>query len=255
MILSDLNPEQQLKVYQQALRDQYRESLYHCCKYLLSYSDLTARTHGDMIKALQSQTKRKLIVMPRGTFKSSIGVVGYSVSRLIQNPNLRILIDSEVYDNSKNFIREIKGHFENQKLIDLYGSFKTDSNWSEGSITIKQRTKILKESSITASGIGAGKTGQHYDLIIHDDLNSPKNSGTPEAREKVWQHYQMNTAILEPEGEIIVIGTRFSADDVIGRIMSQEIEQKRAVQKQPLDITTGLIQGTNHDPTHVRTIP
>lgn len=191
-------------------------------KDLLEYSDINHRTHDGIIDTLESATKRKLICVPRGCFKSSIGVVAYPIWLLIQNPNLRILIDSEIYDNSKNFISEIRGKLELPRMNMLFGDFR-GNQWAEGRITIKQRTKILKEASITASGVGTGKTGQHYDVIIHDDLNSVKNSETKEARMKIINHYRLNTSILEPNGIMVVIGTRYSSDDVIGWILENEI--------------------------------
>lgn len=144
---------------------------------------------------------------------------------MVKNPDIRILIDSEKYENSKNFIREIKGKLEDPRVVSLFGESKSPSNWSEGSITIAQRTKVLKESTVTASGVEAGKTGQHYDLIIMDDLNTEENSQTVDLRKKIIRHYQMNTAILEPEGVLVVIGTRYAADDVIGHIL-RELEVK-----------------------------
>lgn len=205
----------------------YRESLYLTCKDLLGYEHMTWRTHGDMIDALESQTKRKLIVMPRGTFKSSVGVVGYSIWSLLRNPNERILIDSEVYSNSKNFLREIRAHLTSPKITELFGEFRS-GNWNEGELTVAQRTKAYKEASITCSGIGAVKVGQHFSMIIGDDLNSGNNSATPEARKKVITHYQMNQAILEPDGVYVIIGTRYATDDVIGWILDNEINPKKA---------------------------
>lgn len=217
-----------LEVQKQALTEliaeRYKASLYATCKILLGMKDVNPETHGDMLKALESETKRKLMVMPRGTLKSSIGVVGYSIWLLLRNPNLRILIDSEVYTNSKNFLREIRSHLESAKLTDIFGTFKSDTNWSEGEITIKQRTQPYKESSITCGGIGTIKVGQHFDVIIGDDLNSNNNSQTAEGCKKVIDHYRLNISILEPNGIYLVIGTRYSQGDLIQYIIDQEIE-------------------------------
>lgn len=223
--LSKYPPAVQKKLLIDAIADQYRESLYRTAKDLLEYRDITHFTHDKMIQALEAPTKRKLIVMPRGTFKSSIGVVAYSIWSLLRNPNERILIDSELYENSKNFIREIRGKLELPRIKQLFGDFKS-AQWAEGSITIAQRKHIFKEASITASGVSVGKTGQHYDRIIHDDLNSNKNSETPEQRQKVIDHYKLNTSILEPEGTMVIIGTRYAASDVIGHVLENEINQK-----------------------------
>jgi hypothetical protein len=95
-------------VHLELLKDQFKSSLFLTAKYLCGFNEITLNTHGHMIQNLESDTKRKLIVMPRGTFKSSIGVVAYAIWLLIRNPNERIMIDSEKYANSKNFIRQIK---------------------------------------------------------------------------------------------------------------------------------------------------
>lgn len=218
-------PEVQKEAVLEYLRQRYRASLYLTAKDLLEYGDITHFTHDETINALQAPTKRKLICIPRGCFKSSIGVVSYPIWLLLRNPNLRIMIDSEIYENSKNFIREIRGKLDLPRVRELFGDFKS-GQWAEGSITIAQRTKVYKEASITAAGIGTGKTGQHYDVIIHDDLNSFKNSETPEQREKVINHYKMNTSILEPKGTVVVIGTRYASNDAIGHILESEIHHK-----------------------------
>lgn len=217
------HPKTQTDALTKVIAQKYRDSLFLTCKDLLEYEDITYATHGGIIQALEAPTRRKLICVPRGCFKSSIGVVGYSIWLLLRNPNLRILIDSEVYENSKNFIREIRGKLELPRITMLFGNF-VSNQWAEGSITIRQRMKILKESSITASGISAGKTGQHFDVIIHDDMNSFKNSQTLEQRQKIIAHYQLNTSILEPNGTIVVIGTRYSDDDCIGWVMRNEVK-------------------------------
>lgn len=183
---------------------------------------MTTATHGKMVNALEAETKRKLIVMPRGTFKSSISSVGYPIWMLLKNPNLRILLDSEVYSNSKNFLRVIKGHFESSAFINVFGNCR-GSVWNEGEIVIAPRTKVIKEASITCSGIGAQKTGQHYDLIVADDLNSPKNSSTSEGRERVVNHVRFYTSLLEPGGTIVLVGTRYDANDAIGFILRNEL--------------------------------
>lgn len=191
----------------------------------MGFDHMTKGTHGDMVRSLEDENNhKKLIVMPRGTFKSSVASVAYPIWRLINNPNLRILIDSEVYSNSKNFLREIRGHLDaNETLKELFGEFRT-SNWNESEITIAQRTVIKKEASITCGGIGTIKVGQHYDLIIADDLNSQNNSETVEGRRKVIRHYQMYTGLLDPGGTVCVIGTRYATDDVIGHILSNEVK-------------------------------
>lgn len=224
MNLSSFPLEVQKQAYKEIAADELRSSLYKLARVGLGMRDVNPETHGDMLRALESDTLRKLLVMPRGTLKSSIGVVAYSIWLLLRNPNLRILIDSEVYTNSKNFLREIKAHLEGPKLTGIFGEFKSDNSWSEGEITIRQRTQPYKEASITCGGIGTVKVSQHFDVIIGDDLNSNNNSQTSEGRQKVIDHYRLNISILEPSGIYLVIGTRYSQGDLIQYIIDQEIE-------------------------------
>jgi len=216
--------EIELEAHKEALRILYKKSLYATAKHLCGYKDMTKHTHGHMIACLEADTPRKLIVLPRGTFKSSVGVVAYAIWKLLNNPNERILVDSEVYTNAANFIREIKGILLSEQFRELFGDWSEGRSWTEGELTIAARTQNYKEASITASGIGAVKVGQHYSIIIGDDLNSGNNSGTIEGRRKVLDHYKMNQAILEPEGTYVVIGTRYAVDDVIGSILSNELQ-------------------------------
>lgn len=208
-------------------REVYRGSLYKTAKYLLGMSDLTHRTHGQMIEALESlelgKTKNALLILPRGCLKSSIGSIAFPIWRLLRNPNRRILIDSATYDLSTQLVSAIADYLESPAVTGLFGTFRTKDDWSSKSITIAQRTKILKESSVVASGVGSPKTGAHFDSIICDDLNNEKNTATPELAEKTFKHYQMNFAILDPGGDCAVIATRYSSSDICQRILDNEI--------------------------------
>jgi hypothetical protein len=212
----------ELTALKQLVQEAYLASLFHYSKNLLGYHDITERTHMRNIRLLEADLERKMGCVPRGTFKSSIFTVAYPMWRLEKNPNLRILIDSEIYTNSKNFLREIRGHYESEAYQAVFGDKRSDT-WTEGEIIISTRTKILKEASITASGIGAQKTSQHYDIIIFDDVNGPTNSATAEQRDKVIAHYQMAQSLLDPGGEFIVVGTRYHENDLIGWIIKNEM--------------------------------
>lgn len=206
----------------EAIKDQFKSSLFLTAKYLLGYKDITWHTHGDMIRALESDSKRVMILMPRGTFKSSLASVAYPIWLLMRDPNLRIMLDGEVFTNAAKMVIEIRGHLESQKFIDLFGDW-IGPIWTDKEITISTRTKNLKDPSIAAGAIETTRTGRHVDAIICDDLHSENNSQTPEACKKVIDHFKMLTPILEPVGlsKIVVVGTRYSAADLYQHIKDE----------------------------------
>lgn len=213
--------ELELLALKELLQEQYKASLFLTAKRLCGFKDITKYTHGNIVKCLESDSKRKCVVAPRGTFKSSLGVSAFAVWRLINNPNTRILITSEVYTNSKNFIREIRSIFESKQFVDVFGDLRGD-RWGEGEITIK-RSKKFKEASVTAAGVGTIKVGQHYDLMLLDDLNSNKNSNSPENCKKVVDYYRYLLSILEPDGTLSITATRYSNADLVSSVLQNEV--------------------------------
>lgn len=224
--IEGLNLAQQEAYLKAAERQVYAKSMYHL-SHFLGYNKVDRDVHRPVIQTLESKSRRKLITVPRGTFKSTLCSVVYPIFSLIQDPNLRILIDSELMTNSQTFLVEINGHLQSEKMTNLFGPFKNKTNkWNEKQITIAQRTIVRKEASITCSGIGAEKTSQHYDLIICDDLSTPKNTQTPELRQKVIQHFRYYMSLLDPEhGELVVVGTRYHENDIIGWIIENLLDE------------------------------
>lgn len=205
------------------IRERSKKSLYSFAKHVCGYSLLERNTHGPICRALEHPHPRKLIVTPRGSFKSSLCVVSYALWLLINDPNKRILVSSELFTNSKNFIREIKGILASKPFSVPFGDW-TGPVWAESEIIIKPRKRNLKEASITAAGVGTQKVGQHFDAIILDDCNSDKNSNTKDGAKKVVDYYRYLLSILEPDGIVAVIGTRYSENDLIGHIIANECQ-------------------------------
>ena len=205
----------------EAVRKILLEDLYLFATVILGYKEMTRTTHGPICELLEDrECKQKLIICPRGSFKSSLCVVAYSIWSLLKDPNLRIMIDSELYTNSKNFIREIKAHLQSETFTYFFGDH-VGPLWTEGEIIIKTRTKNLKEPSIQAAGIGTVKVGQHCDIILFDDLNSNQNSATTAGQQKVIDHYKYMLAVLEPQGEVVVTATRYASLDLPGFIIEE----------------------------------
>lgn len=168
---------------------------------------------------MDEKTKKKLILVPRGHLKSTLVTVGYSLLRIAQNPETRILIANATYDMACSFLGAIKKHLkDNQTFRNYYGDLATNAEkWSENMITVPKWKPFTskKEATVTAYGMGGNLVSQHYDLIIFDDIVNRDFINTSEQIEKTVLFYKDALDLLEPGGIMLVIGTRWS--DEIGR--------------------------------------
>jgi predicted phage terminase large subunit-like protein len=217
--LAQLSEQDQLSFFREAGRG----DLFFLAEYILGYKGLNRELHGEMCDFIMSESKRKLLLIPRGHLKTTLGTVAYTIWRIINNPDIRILIANATENNATNILREIKGHFErNEKFRTLFPEIIPKdfrkAKWNEAEIIVN-RNKNLKESTVTAIGVGGNLVSAHYDLIIGDDLVNDKNVATKEQIDKLSQWYSASLFLLEPGGIVNLIGTRWHFDDLYGRIL------------------------------------
>lgn len=180
-----------------------------------------------------------LALMPRGTLKSTIITIAFTIQWHLNFPEDRVLIDSETFTKAKAFLTEISGHYEsNKKLRTIYGTlYKNEDGspmvpnanekhdtWSTEALNLSCRTRKRKEPSIDCAGIGVTKNGMHYDLIIGDDLHSELNTREVEQIDKVKEHFKLMYSLLEPGGSLCIIGTRWDDDDLYQMIIDEMFE-------------------------------
>uniref|UniRef100_A0A6H1ZBX4 Putative terminase n=1 Tax=viral metagenome TaxID=1070528 RepID=A0A6H1ZBX4_9ZZZZ len=228
--MSQKNPKLNEKELADKLEKLILDNLFYFDRERLGY-DCRKSAHWDMCRFIDGTysdhpdimgRKFKLILMPRNTYKTSLVTIGKPINFLIKNPNGRVLIGNELFDNAKRYLGEIKGHFEqNEKLRTCYGDF-VGSEWTKEQITVKARTANLKEPSIDTCGIGVVKVGMHYDLIILDDMHSQANTRSRGMINEVIEFYKLALSLLDPNGEMIVIGTRWTYYDLYNHIIENE---------------------------------
>ena len=91
--------------------------LYFFNKEILDCEDFIEGLHGELCEFVSNREgkRKKLILMPRGSFKSTAVTIGMSLWEAVKNPNIRILISSEKHTNSAKFLGAIKGICESNK--------------------------------------------------------------------------------------------------------------------------------------------
>jgi phage terminase large subunit-like protein len=194
------------------------EDLYFFNKYIIEDDEerrklLVPHVHGEWAIWYSSSQKRICeILVPRSCFKSSFFTIGESLRRIAQNPSIRILIANATLGNAQNFLGQIKNHIQNNEVYkSLYGDmYDKNLKWNDTEMEVKGRHLGIREATVTAVGVGGNLVSQHYDLIICDDLINDQNSATRFQAEKVIDWWKRTFSLLEPDGKMLIVGTRWS---------------------------------------------
>ena len=208
-----------------------KKSLFFLARAVLGFTDLNQDIHLPLCEELQDPTKtRIIIVMPRTWFKSTMGSIAYPIWRAINNPEVRILICQNSHNNAVKKLASIKQIFEKNKLFRLlFPEILPDgtSRWSGECLEVN-REGTHPEGTFEAAGTGTATTSRHYDLIVEDDTVSPEKDSmelemqTPTAAEiekAIGWHKLATPLLIHPlKSKIVIIGTRWCEDDLIGYV-------------------------------------
>ena len=181
--------------------------------------------HGEWVKWYEGAKHRtKMILVPRACFKSTFFTVGRTLQALAQDKNHRILIANATLGNSQKFLGEVKNHLRKNELYkELYGGeegfYDKNLKWSEDEVEIPGRSLGTREASVTAVGVGGNLVSQHYSMIIADDLMNETNSATRFQTDKVIDWWKRAFSLLDYDGEMVIIGTRWSYYDLYSYVV------------------------------------
>lgn len=214
-------------------RERARTDLFWLAKHVLGYSLLTEHVHGVVCReffvqkdrtkpaSAQSRIHNRLLLDPRGHFKTTLDIAD-AIQWLLNFPDLRILFMSGTQDLAKRMVQEARYHFEqNDTMRRIFPEYCAASVGNASELTVPCRTRVRREPSITISTIGSVKAGSHYDIIKYDDLVHEQNVGTPDQLQQTADAYDFTFPLLDPGGYRDVIGTRYSPDDLYGRILAE----------------------------------
>jgi predicted phage terminase large subunit-like protein len=193
---------------------------------LLGYD--VATVHEVMTSSIHAP--RSLVLAPRGFGKSTMLSIVRCIFEIVRNPDIRILLVSNTQRQAEAFIREVRGHFEQNVIFrKVFGNF-AGSKWTDRELIARGRRRIAKEPTIYSTGIDGALVSRHFDLVICDDIVSQNSSRTESRREKlkIW-FFKVLLPCLEPDAKIAVIGTRYHYLDLYGYLMESGFVQSATV--------------------------
>jgi predicted phage terminase large subunit-like protein len=222
----------------------YSKRFWEFNKDIMKWPDLYEPLHRKVCNFIQDNIKKKMILLllPRGTFKSTVVTVSYPLFRIAGNPNSRGLLANATYPMATSFLSQIKSTLEkNEGFRNIYGDMSTDAPiWREEAIALNTEDSFRsKEPTLTALGVGSNYTGKHFDYAILDDLVNRDNIGTMDRIEEVKNFYKDVLDLVDPDEnnhkQIIIIGTCWHQSDLYSWIEDPEtgISDDFAIMKLP----------------------
>ena len=168
-----------------------------------------------------SQSRVRMILVPRMALKSTFFTVGWSLQQIAKNRNVRILIANATLANAQKFVGEIKENIQkNETFKLLYGDmYDKRLKWNEDELIVKGRDRGVREATVSAAGVGGNLISRHFNFIIADDLVNPENSYTRYQADKVIDWWRRAFSLLDADGTMLIIGTRFSYYELYSYIL------------------------------------
>lgn len=159
----------------------------------------------DIAQYLQNPPSDRVIIQGfRGVAKSFL-TCAYAVWRLWQDRDLKVLIISASRDRADDNARFIKSII---RTLPFLADMKADKTQLDTqNIFNVGGAQADISPSVKSVGITGQITGTRADLLISDDVEVPKNSGTQLQRDKLSEAVKEYDAILKPGGQIIYLGT------------------------------------------------
>lgn len=202
-------------------------------RHLLDFVGLTMASYraaahhvaiANALEAVEAGTiKRLVITMPPRHGKSELASIRFPAWYLGRNPDKRVILASYADSLALTFGRQIR----NLAREDEFGGVFPDVALASDSTSADHWNIAGRRGGLIAAGVGSGITGHGADLLIIDDpVKDASEADSPTVRENKWEWYTRTAYTrLQPGGAIVLIGTRWHVDDLIGRALAQDTEQ------------------------------
>jgi hypothetical protein len=226
------------------LRETCKEDLFFLGYGVLGYTDMAVSPHGELANfATACPLVRRLILLPRGTLKSTEMTVADSIRQALADPNeTRILIRSEGEENAIGWLTEIKGQFQNNELLQTLFPELIPERFTGPGVTWSQtmasilRKSTYKEPTWTAAGIRTGIVSRHYSCIKYDDIIGQEAENSNAAMQFAIKVIRSTEPLLVSIDENIIdfIGTRKGRNDAYAFLQNFYGEELAIFHRPPL---------------------
>jgi predicted phage terminase large subunit-like protein len=192
----------------------------------MGFRDLTPRCHLPISIFLDDNPSRfKLLLIPRGHYKTSLATISRVTQKVVRDPNQRVLLVNETTDNAENFLSAIEQQFESNRILRTLYSEVIPKNvrattWNQKNMRLVRQWNGPEET-ITAMGMTSALTSRHYTHITVDDPISEEAVKSPGVMEDAITRISKFISLMtNPERDTFdLIGTRWALHDVYSFFM------------------------------------
>ncbi len=188
--------------------------------------------------------------MPRYFFKSTTVTEAKPIFDYLHNPNERILIVNETFDNASDMLGHIKEHILSNSLLRYcYPELCVSDTWQRthrfSSKAIEMpRSGSYKEPTFTCLGVGGAGQSRHYTKIYLDDLigKNARESVVVRKDTKKW-FGDAEQLLVQPDthlpnaSHIYLIGTHWAPHDLYCNIQEEKRYTWKTIPGEQIDGT------------------
>jgi hypothetical protein len=169
---------------------------------------------ADIAEYMEYGPRLRMVMAQRGEAKSTLAAL-YAVWRIIQRPTTRVLIVSAGEVQASEVATLVVRMITTWDILEyLRPDRQAGDRASISAFDVHNTLKgIDKSPSVACVGITANLPGKRADLLIPDDIESPKNAMTSTERNKL-KHLSKEFSSICTHGDILYLGTPQTKDSI-----------------------------------------
>ena len=195
--------------------------------------------HDDVSDELQQNYEKnithQLELLPRGHLKSTLLYL-FATWLIIKNPAITIIYASASHTLAELQLFSMKQIIASSIVMHYWpGLLNIDEGkrkvWRQTEIAVdhpSREQKGVRDYTMRSIAIGHNVTGAHCDVLMLDDVVAPESAEyspwSDTGRQKLETWYSFMSSVLNPDGHIIAVGTRYHNKDLYNVMMKAEIE-------------------------------
>ena len=199
-----------------------------------------ARHHKLIADELQAvadgRTDRLMLCLPPGSAKSTWASVIFPAWAMARKRMLDVIAASHTMGLAEAFGRRTRDSIAEHGPV--LGAALQGDNSAAGA------WRLANGSRYFAVGVGGSVTGRRSDITVIDDPVASREAADSERmRDKCWEWYNADLLTrLKPGGRVVLVMTRWHADDLAGRLLETEAARWRVL-KMP-----AIAESSENDP-------